>query len=188
MPSTEWECTRNTRTGQYFRFFSLSDKNTVFVHRMNPAKSEEFKRVWINKDVGQQSRKTRAIVRQVAKTAHKKGIEHSARKYTVVIDKVRYDEHNFNELPKGLSTESIKTQEFDNVVAHQLEHAPFSSLYPANFTMNDYSYEFLEQGFMHNKARIVRNESAAKRIMKSRDVGEIQNIGGMLQKLCLSIC
>ena len=149
-------------------FYGLSDRNLVYENRTILSKTKEFARIWINEDLGQVAKRTRNVVRQVAKQAKRAGREISATKYAVYIDKVKYDETNFDELPDDVSMESIKMQRHGNSLYYQSEYAPLSSFYYAPFTMDDIDFTTSEQTLMYTKARHHKERKIAKKILASR--------------------
>ena len=97
-------------------FYGMADRNLVYENRANLAKTKAFARTWINEDLGQVAKRTRNVVRQVAKQAQRTGREFSATKYAVYIDNKKYDETNFKELPDEVSMETMKMQVYGNTL------------------------------------------------------------------------
>ena len=162
-------------------FQKQADRDLVYSSRMNLRRTQNYKHVWVNEDLGQASRKMRNIIRLIAKQAHADGVDCRTGKYDIRINKQKYESHNLDELPPQLLPSSVKQVQIDaNTVAYQSEFAPFSNLYQVGVTMGKYKFTCLEQAFQFVKAKTLNKNLAATRIYLSREPMDTKRIGDEL--------
>ena len=159
-------------------FLRQGDRDLVYARRMNLKHSKEFKRVWINEDLGAVSSKTRNMIRLITRQAQQQGIDHKTGKYNIQIDNVRYGEHNLGDLPPPLNPSTLKQIQIDaNTIAYQSEDAPFSNFYPSPMIVGKYTFNCLEQAFHFMHAKTMNKPLIAARIYLSRDPRDIKRMG-----------
>ena len=155
-------------------FIKQSDREEVYSKRTQMKKTADFHDVWLNKDLGQNSRRVNAIVRMVAKEAHRQGIESKPAKYSITINDKKYDDKNFEELPTPLSLHELKTVKIGKMIAYQSEHSKFSNFYPCEFRVGTHKYISVEQAYHHIRARSHNKFVIALRILLCRIPREIK--------------
>ena len=154
------------------------DRDLVYASRMNLRKTPDYKQVWVNEDLGQASKKTRNMIRLIAKQAQVEGIDCRTGKYALHINKERYDSSNLDELPPPLHPSIVKQIRVDkDTIAYQSEFAPFSNLFPVSITMGQHKFVSSEQIFQFLKAKTMNKPLAATRIYLSRNQVEIKRMG-----------
>ena len=178
------------RVGSYFgkkprsiviTFIRISDRDEVYSKRANLSLNHEMSRVWINEDLGHNSRRAVNLIRMVARQAQLQGIPHRVSKYAIHIDNEKFDERNLEELPQEISLSKVKTVPIgDNIIAYQSEHSCFSNLYPVKIKIGRHSYTSAEQAFHHIRAVKLKKPVAASRILLTRDPYDIIKIGAEL--------
>ena len=78
------------------------DRDAIYAKRLELKHSTNYQRVWINEDLGQASKRKIGLIRLIrliTKEAQALGIDCRSGKYTLHIDRVRYDDSNWEELP-----------------------------------------------------------------------------------------
>ena len=162
-------------------FMRQADRDVVYSKRVELRKTQGYKHVWVNEDLGPVSKKTRNMIRLISKRAQAEGVDCRTGKYSILIDKKRYGENNLNELPPSLHPASIKQVQIDqDTIAYQSEDAPFSNFYPAPINKGDLDFVCLEQMFQFLRAKTLNRPLAATQIYLSRDPVEMKRIGDEL--------
>ena len=151
---------------------------------MNLRKTRDYKHVWINEDLGQSSKKMRNLIRIITKKTQAVGIDHRSGKYMLYLNREQYDGNNLDEQlppPPPLHPSSVKQIQLDkDTIAYQLEHAPFSNLYPAVITMGECKFISIEQAYQYVKAKTMDKLLVATIIYLSRDQLDIKSMGDQL--------
>ena len=128
--------------------------------------------------VGPISKKTRNMVRLIARQAQAEGIDCRTGKYTVHFNKEKYDASSLDELPPPLHPSNVKQIRIDNdTIAYQSEFAPFSNMFPVCITIGQYKFISLEQAYQFLRAKKMNKLLAATKIYLSRDQVEIKQLG-----------
>ena len=162
-------------------FQKQTDRDLVYAKRTNLRKTQDYRQVWVNEDLGQASKKTRNLIRMIEKQAHAEGIDCKTGKYMVLINREKFTGNNLNELPSPLHPSGLKQIELDkDTIAYQSQYAPFSNMYPTTIVIGQYKFISLEQAFQFLKAKLLNKLLAAMRIYHSRDQVEIKQIGDEL--------
>ena len=89
-------------------FMRQSDRDLVYTKRVELRKTQGYKQVWVNEDLWPVSKKTRSMIRMIAKRAQAEGIDCRTGKYSIFIDKQKYSKNNLDELPHPLCPAAIK--------------------------------------------------------------------------------
>ena len=158
-------------------FIRQSDRDEVYAKRAQMKKTADFHDVWLNEDLGPNSRRVNAIVRLVAKEAHKQGIDNRPTKYSIRINDKKYDEKNFDELPEPLSLHELKSVKIGKTIAYQSEHSKFSNFYPREFKVGTHKYLSVEQAYHHIRARSHQKYVVALKILLCRIPQDIKALG-----------
>ena len=166
------------RPGKYPRpllvsFIRVDDRNLVFSRR---AQLRNFTKVWLSEDVTPRTRRSRNVIREVAKEARNQGARCLATPSSVIIDNVKYTEENLDDLPSEYAVEKTKMKKLGDTIAYGSEHAPFSNLYPAKVPMMKKEYLCSEQAFRHIRATENNKPNIAARIWWSRDPYEMMDM------------
>ena len=169
---------RNRTRPILLSFLKQADRELVYMRRMELRKTANYAHVWINEDLGTESKKTRNMVRLITKQAHLQGVDHKAGKYAIHIDRTRYDDKNFDELPTALRPASLKQIKLDgNTIAYQSEHAPFTNFFPSKIEIGRQTFISAEQAFQFLHAKTMNKMLATTRIYLERDPREIKKMG-----------
>ena len=181
------ECDTCFRTGLYSRnrprpvvvtFLKSSDRDHVFAKRTSLKNSKDYSNVWVNEDLAPAIRRTKTMVRLIARQAQEKGIACRNNKFSVTVNDVKYDERSLTELPPPLSTQNIKQIQIDtNTIAYQSEYAPLSSMYPAKVKIGEQEYDTSEQAFQHIRAKKHKKMLLAERILLCKKTYTIKQMG-----------
>ena len=163
-------------------FQRQADRDEIYAKRAQMKKTADFHDVWLNEDLGQNSKRANTLIRLVAKEAQKQGIEHKASKYTIHIENKRYDERNLNELPDPLTLHNVKTIKIGKSIAYQSEHSKFSNFYPCNFRIGKHNYNSVEQAYHHLRARAHNKHVIALKILLKRKPIEIKQLGAEFEE------
>ena len=159
-------------------FVRQSDRDLVYSRRMNLGRSRDFRKVWVNEDLGAQSKKARNMVRMITKQAEIQGVDHKTGKYAIHVDRVRYDENNFDDLPANLTPASVKQVQIDDqTIAYQSKHAPYSNFHPSTIGIGERKFNCAEQAYHYIKAKTMSKHLIAARIYLSRDPEEMKKLG-----------
>ena len=151
----------------------------IYARRMELSRAAGFQKVWINEDLGQASKRKRSMIRLISKEAQSQGIDCKTGKYSLHINRVRYDEGNWEELPPPLQPASLKQIVVDkDTLAYQSEFAPFSNFFPCKIVLGHHTFFCLEQAFQFMRAKNLNKPLAATRIYLSRDVRYIKQVAG----------
>ena len=154
------------------------DRDLVYDKRMDLKNTSNYKRVWVNEDLGQASKRKRGLVRMIAREALQQGVDCRSGKYALHIDNIKYDDSNWEDLPPQLHPTSLKQVQIDkDTVAYQSEFAPFSNFFPCKIVIGQHSFFCLEQAFQFLKAKNLNKPLAATKIYLSRDVRFIKQMG-----------
>ena len=179
------------RVGQFNRnkcrpiiivFLRQADRDEVYSRRAQMKKTADFHDVWLNEDLGQNARRVTTMIRLVTKEAQKQGIPHKPAKFSIQIEKKRYDEKNLDELPSPLSPHDMKTVKFDDMIAYQSEHSKFSNFYPCEVKVGKHIYTSVEQAYHHIRARHHRQYITALKILLKRKPREIKQLGEEIEE------
>ena len=154
------------------------DRDLVYARRMELKGSSTHARVWINEDVSPASKRKREIIRLISREAQQQGIDCRTGKYAIHIEKAKFDENNFEELPSSLQPASLKQVKIDDkTLAYQSEHAPLSNFFPSLIVIGKHKFFCAEQAFQFLRAKCLNKPLAATRIYLSRDVRYIKQLG-----------
>ena len=157
------------------------DRDMVYASRMNLRKTVSYKQVWVNEDLGKTSKKTRNLIRLIAKKAQAEGIDCRSGKYMLQVNREKFDGSKLDELPPPLHPSNIKQFNLDkDTVVYQSEHAPFSNMFPVAIVVGQYRFVSLEQAFQFFKAKTMNKLLAATKIYLSRNQIEIKQMGDEL--------
>ena len=140
-------------------------------------RTADFHDVWLNEDLGQNSRRVSTIVRLVAKEAQKQGIPCKPAKFSIRVKDKKFDENNFDELPETLTLHDVKTITMGDFIVYQSEHSKFSNFYPCEFRVGKHIYSSAEQAYHHIRARAHHKYAIALKILLSRKPREIKKYG-----------
>ena len=153
-------------------------RDAVYARRVELRHSNTFQKVWINEDVGPASKRKQGLIRLITREAQLQGIDHRTGKYAIHINRVKYDDTNWGELPPRLQPTSLKQVRIDvDTIAYQSEFAPFSNFFPCDVKFGKHTFFCLEQAYQFVKAKTLNRPLAATRIFLSRDVHLIKQIG-----------
>ena len=134
-------------------FLTQADRDEVYARRINMKKTADFHDVWLNEDLGQNSRCTNTLIRPISREANRQGIPHKPSKFAIEIDNKKYNEKNFEELPPQLTLHDVKTIRIGSALAYQSEHSKFSNFHPCTFKVGKHIYNSVEQAYHHIRAR-----------------------------------
>ena len=168
---------RNRNRPIVITFLKQADRDEVYSKRVHMKKTADFHDVWLNEDLGQNTRRLNTMVRLVAKEAQRQGIPHKPAKFSIQIDNKKFDERNLDELPSPLSLHDMKTVKIDNMIAYQSEHSKFSNFYPCEFRVGKHNYTSVEQAYHHIRARHHGKYIIALKILLKRKPREIKQLG-----------
>ena len=159
-------------------FERQTDRDFLYAKRMDLRKTADFHRVWVNEDLGPISKRKRGIIRLIAKEAVRQGIDCKSGKYSLLVDKVKYDSDNLDELPHKLHPTQLKQMQVnDTTLAYQSEFAPFSNFYTCSIKMGKHTFFCVEQAFHFVHAKTLNKHLIATKIYLSRDVRYIKQLG-----------
>ena len=159
-------------------FEKQSDRDMIYARRFELKKTKEFQSVWINEDMDPLSKRKRSLIKFIAKEAQMQGVDCRSGKYSLAIEKKRFDEDNLDDLPPKLHPTQLKQVQIDGkLLAYQSEFAPFSNFYSCNIVVGQHTFFCLEQAFQFLRAKILEKPLAATRIYLSRDVYYIKQVG-----------
>ena len=162
-------------------FENQADRDMVYSRRMELKQSNEYRRVWINEDLSQGSKRKKGLIRLITKEALQQGVDCKSGKYTLHINNTKYDENNLDDLPAQLHPSNLKQVRInDSTIAYQSEHAPFSNFFHCDITIGKHNFFCVEQAIQFLRARILNKPLAATKIYLSRDVRFIKQVGGEL--------
>ena len=162
----------------FISFTKTDDRDYIFRARAELNKSETHVNVWINDDVTPRIRRTRNVMREVARTARATGNRCTSTPSAVTIDGKRYDAANLDSLPTELALEKMKTKQInDDMIAYHSEYAPFSNLYPCHIIVGKHEFQSLEQILQYKRAQFFKKPDLATKILLSRDVYEVRQFG-----------
>ena len=162
-------------------FERQADRDMIYGKRMELKKSRDYTRIWINEDVSPASKRKRELIRLISNEARQQGIDCRTGKYALHINRKKFDENNFSDLPESLQPISLKQMRMDaNTLAYQSEHAPLSNFFPCEIIIGKHKFFCAEQAFQFLKAKLLNKPLAATRIYLSRDVRQIKQLGAEL--------
>ena len=157
-------------------FIRQDDRNLIYAARTQLRKSRNFQRVWVSEDVPPQTRRTRNVIREVAREARSQGARCQVTPTSVTINNRKYTEANLVDLPPELAVEKIKMKKIGDTIAYNSEHAPFSNLYPASVPFGKHVHLSSEQAFRHTRAKENNHHNVAARILWTRDPYEMMDL------------
>ena len=162
-------------------FEKQADRDLIYSKRMDLKKTANHQKVWINEDLGALSKRKKNIMRLISREAQLQGIDCRTGKYSMLIDKVRYDGDNLDELPPQVHPTSLKQVQIDEqTLAYQSEFAPFSNFFPCDLIIGGRRFFCLEQAYQFMRAKTLNRPLIATKIFLSRDVRYIKQVGGEL--------
>ena len=114
------------------------------------------------------------MVRLITKQAQLLGFDHKTRKYAIQVDRTRYDDKNFDELPPTLCPTALKQIKLDEkTIAYQSKYVPFSNKFPSKLV----TLISAEQAFQFLHAKTMNKMLAATRIYLARDPRDMKRMG-----------
>ena len=135
-------------------FDRQEDRDAVYSRRIELKNTTDYRRVWINEDLGPLSKQKRNIIRLISKEAQDQGLDCRPGKYAVHINQTKFDCDNLEELPLQLHPSHLKQVQIDaTTLAYQSEFAPFSNFYQSTITIGAHQFFCLEQAFHFLKAK-----------------------------------
>ena len=159
-------------------FEKQSERDAVYARRMELKNTTHYKRVWINEDLGSISKRKRNIIRLITKEAQLQGIDCRSGKYSLHMNRTKFDCDNLDDLPPPLHPTQLKQVQIDaETIAYQSEFAPFSNFYPSPITIGSHKFFCLEQAFQFLRAKTLGKPLVAMKIYLSRDVRFIKQLG-----------
>ena len=162
-------------------FERQSDRDLIYAKRAELQHTNMHKRVWINEDLNPALKRKRGLIRLITKEAQQQGFDCKSGKYNIQIDKAKYDEDNFDDLPPQLHPTSLKQVQIDqHTIAYQSEHAPFSNFFPSKIVIGKHSFFCAEQAFQFLRAKLLNKPLLATKIYLSREVRDIKQYGAEL--------
>ena len=162
-------------------FEKQADRDAVYERRIELKSTRDFQQVWINEDVGPASKRKQGILRLISREAQNQGIDCRSGKYAIHIDRVKYDDNNWDDLPRQLQPASLKQVKIDkDTLAYQSEFAPFSNFFCCDVKFGQHTFFCLEQAYQFVRAKTLNKPLAATRIFLSRDVHYIKQVGNGL--------
>ena len=175
------------RTGPYNKnrprpivvsFLKQSDRDYVFSQRMNLKDSKDYSKIWINEDLAPSVRRTKTMVRLIAKQAYDKGIPCRNNKFSLTVNGIKYSGEELKELPAPLSAQDLKQIQIDEkTIAYQSEHAPLSSMYPAKVKIENEEFDTSEQAFQYIRANSNNRPLLAEKILLCKKTYMIKQLG-----------
>ena len=154
------------------------DRDVIYAKGMMLKSTKDYKRVWINEDVGPISKRKRGLIRLISREAQQQGIDCRTGKYAIHIDNKKYDADNLDDLPRPLHPASLKQIKIgDNTLAYQGEFAPFSNFFPCKLVIGKLVFFCVEQAFQFLRAKNLNRPLIATKIYLSRDVWFIKQQG-----------
>ena len=169
---------RNRTRPILLSFLKQADRELVYMKRTELRRTVSYAHVWINEDLGAESKKTRNMVRLITKQTLLQGVDHKTGKYAIHVDRTRYDDKNFDELPPSLRPASLKQIKLDEkIIAYQSEYAPFSNFFPSKIIIGRHTFVSAEQAFQFLHAKTMNKMLAATRIYLARDPRDIKRMG-----------
>ena len=162
-------------------FEKMADRDLIYNRRMELRRTPELKQIWINEDIGPEAKRKQGVIRLINREAQQQGIDCRTGKYTVFLNKTKFDADNLDELPKQLRPSCLKQVMIDDqTLAYQSEHAPFSNFFHCQVLFGSLRFSCLEQAYQFLKAKTMGKPLAATKIYLSRDVIEMKRIGDAL--------
>ena len=162
-------------------FERQSDRDLIYEKRFDLKRTKDYQKIWVNEDMGALSKRKRGLIRLITKEAQQQGVDCCTGKYSITIDKKRYDDDNIQDLPSKLHPTQLKQVQIDEgTLAYQSEFAPFSNFYACKVNVGSHTFFCLEQAFQFLRAKILDKPLEATRIYLSRDVYYIKRAGNEL--------
>ena len=159
-------------------FERQEERDMIYSRRFELKGTKDYQRVWVNEDMGPLSKRKRGLIQLITKEAQRQGVDCRTGKYSISIDRKKYDGDNLDELPCKLHPSLLKQVQIDDrTLAYQSELAPFSSFYPCKIVCGSHTFFCLEQAFQFVRAKNLNKPLAATRIYLSRDVHFIKQLG-----------
>ena len=126
-------------------FEKQSDKDLIYSKRMDLRRTADYQRVWVNEDLGPLSKKKRNLIRLISREAQQQGIDCRTGKYSLFVEKKKYDHTNLDELPPKLQLAHLKQVQIDDkTIAYQSEYAPLSNFFPCEIKIGSHVFFCLE--------------------------------------------
>ena len=162
-------------------FDKQSDRDMLYAKRFDLRKTKDFQRVWVNEDMGPLSKRKRGLIKLITREAQNQGVDCRSGKYSLTIDKKRFDDDNLDELPPKLHPSLLKQVLIDEkTLAYQSEYAPFSNFFHCPIVIGARKFFCLEQAYQFLRAKILEKPLTATKIFLSRDVYYIKQLGSEL--------
>ena len=159
-------------------FEKQSDRDMIYTRRFDLKRTKDFQRVWVNEDMGPLSKRKRSLIKLITKEAQAQGVDCRSGKYSLTIDKKKFDEENLEDLPPKLNPTQLKQVQIDEkTLAYQSEFAPFSNFFHCTVVVGSHKFFCLEQAYQFLRAKILEKPLTATRIYLSRDVYYIKQLG-----------
>lgn len=123
------------------------------------------KRIFINEDISEETKRKRADIRKYAAFLGEKGIPATQKGDGIVINDCFHTLEDLKHMPNGLSLKDSRTHIKGKYWAFQSVYSPLSNLYPCRIKRNGIQYASAEHAYQHAKAVENRDYIRARAIL-----------------------
>ena len=160
--------------------------NTIYIYILrNRSKAQSDKGrnlIWINDDVGEFTRRQRKSVRDVASYATENNVQNiKIHSESIIVHGKKYRHGDLDLLPVKISLSKAKTPVRDNHIYFQGETSELSNFYPTKVKYEANTFESVEQGLQHLKAKHSKKNLIANKILRTKNPYEAKRLGNMVE-------
>ena len=141
----------------------------------------KWNKVWLSDDLTQEQRIHNSELRAVYNLAKADGrTDVKVSGSTLIIGSRRYRYSDIYKLPHNLSLGRAKMVRKGDNLGYHSPHVFLSNMYPSKMSIDDVEFTSVEQGFQYHKARFMKDNTLANRILHTDDPYVCLRLGGSL--------
>lgn len=164
------------------KFASVLDRNAIWNKRdkLNPLGGD--RKVYLGEHFAKETENNRRTLLPFRRSAIEKGMSAKiVQQDKLLVDDTLYTVDTLDQLPDSIKPEKVSVRELQNHIFFFSKLAGFSNWHPSDFEVDDQTYINNEQFIMEKKALTFGDEDTARKIMMSKDPGEMKWLGSKVK-------
>ena len=158
------------------RFLSFCDREEIWNKRDSVNRNQRNK-IFLNQDFPPEVEKKRSFLRPYVKAAYAVGRKAVLVGDSIMVDGNKYTTKELETLPENMHPDKIALQEKDNTILFYRSDAYLSNFYDSTMTIDNVTYQNVEQYFTAEKARTFKDQATLNSIMESDSPSEMKFLG-----------
>ena len=163
------------------RLNSPSLKFEIYKNVRKLKENDKWKKVYISDDLPKEIANQRKVLRCLAATARDRGHRATVRGAALIVDDIRYNYSEIDDLPDGITMENAKVVQLDDGIAFQSHFAFLSSMFPVTIVINSTPTHCAEQAYWLEIARLAGNKKVIEKVRDAKDGYEAKRAGQQIK-------